>query len=326
MLDLNEISNVTEVITHAFCADGIASGMIAKDVLPNAEIRFMSHQTAALHKLPARPGQLFVDFVPPRERAQEFVDAGAIVLDHHRGSEDIVRMFGDRGIFADEEKEPGVSGALLAFRHVWKPLAEVGMKTIIRQQLIEDFATLAGIRDTWQMESPLWMAARNQTDVLHFFAQEEWIETLFGPVFHERMRLGPRLTEKFDERVKGSLKEAYWFDTHGLRFVIITGVSTTSDAMNLVRDKADVVIGFLYRLEAPFIHGSGDGAGPKLQLSIRSRGKFNCQAFATVHGGTGHERSAGCKLSVGHYAANPYAHIMAVVENHFRLGAPRRAD
>lgn len=86
---------------------------------------------------------LFCDIAPPAERAHEFLPRVPVVLDHHKGAEHLVKTF-THHVFADEKLEPGVSGAVLAYREVWKPLKPLGFTTAA------DFARLAGVCDTWQ--------------------------------------------------------------------------------------------------------------------------------------------------------------------------------
>ena len=79
-----------------------------------------------------------------------YMIAGAIVLDHHKSTKHIVLEFGENGVYADEKTEPGVSGAVLAFREVWKPIeAEAAKDTdvvSVTHEYIRNFARLAGIR------------------------------------------------------------------------------------------------------------------------------------------------------------------------------------
>ena len=104
------------------CPDGRASAIILHDAFPAAKVVFLTHDTQEYLELPAEPDQVWCDIVPPHARASEFVAAGAWVLDHHKGAKDIVAMFGERGVFADEKERPGVSGAMLAWEFVMRML------------------------------------------------------------------------------------------------------------------------------------------------------------------------------------------------------------
>lgn len=122
MLPIDKLQAIKTVVSHENCADGLASAMIIKDVLPDAKVLFFQYGSPDLAALPAEAGMIFCDFSPPANRAQEFVDAGAIVLDHHKTAKDVVALFGALGVYADEKADPGVSGAVLAYREVWLPL------------------------------------------------------------------------------------------------------------------------------------------------------------------------------------------------------------
>jgi hypothetical protein len=135
-MNVEILKNVRKLIVHGPCADGRASALILRDALPEREILHVQYSTPEHKALVPEPGVLFCDFSPwvervegqmtaaGRELAQRWVDAGAIVLDHHTGTADLVAMFGERGVFADVKTGPGVSGAMLAFREVWQPLEE----------------------------------------------------------------------------------------------------------------------------------------------------------------------------------------------------------
>ena len=166
MLDL---SNVRIAVVHTPCMDGLASAMVIQEALPQVdEVVFCSYGQQQL-ELKAEPGMLFCDFTPARERMAEFVAAGAIVLDHHVHARDIVEAFGERGRFSDD---PGVSGAVLAFLHLWNGEAFDPQ----RSQRTWDFARLVGIRDTWQKGSPDWERALELHAVLEAFPREVWLE------------------------------------------------------------------------------------------------------------------------------------------------------
>jgi len=122
-MNIDHMKNIKKLICHGpNCADGKASALILHDALPEAEIVFCNYGTPEYKALTPEPGVLFCDFSPYVEReqgpkdppmtaygralAQAWVDAGTIVLDHHKGCADLVALFGDRGVFADEKAEP----------------------------------------------------------------------------------------------------------------------------------------------------------------------------------------------------------------------------
>src|SRR5256885_13008647 len=79
-VDRNLLAAVRTIVAHDECADGTASAILLHDALPGAEVVFADYGGAAGRPV-AGPGLLFCDFSPPAARADEFVAAGAIVLD-----------------------------------------------------------------------------------------------------------------------------------------------------------------------------------------------------------------------------------------------------
>ncbi|HZL96812.1 MAG TPA: hypothetical protein VFB99_24365 [Vicinamibacterales bacterium] len=58
------LRQVTRIVTHADCADGIASAMLLHDALPEATVEFVQYNTPEWRDLAATPGMLFCDMIP----------------------------------------------------------------------------------------------------------------------------------------------------------------------------------------------------------------------------------------------------------------------
>lgn len=290
-----ELLKVRTVVSHANCPDGTVSMALVSWALDpwaldlgGSELKFIQYGQAQ-EELAATPGLLFVDMTPPRARVQEFVDAGAIVLDHHAHQRDVVEAFGERGVYSDE---PGVSGALLAFRHVVRTMMTPAISLERSKYLehAEDFAVLAGIWDTWQRQHPRWEEACIQAEALRFFPFEEVVCGLVVPTSMDRMMdTGRMLLERRNASAKRSAEDAYratiMLGDRPTRLAIFQGVDT-SDAADLLTD-ADAVVGFHYRAGAQ---------GPYCVLSMRSRGDYDVGAVCKARGGGGHKNAAGCTL------------------------------
>jgi len=291
-MDLEALAAVRTIVTHDECADGTASAILLHDALPDAEIVFAEYGAAA-DRLAARPGMLFCDFSPPAARVEEFVAARAIVLDHHRSARGVVARFGARGAFGDETADPGVSGAVLAYRHVWQALRAGAPE----QQFAEWFAAAAGARDTWQTTSPRWRDGCLQHAVLTAFDQRWWLATPLSALARDWADryawVGERLLAAERDRLERAIAAAYRFTTPGgLRGIAIDGVGHASDAAELLASQVDVVIGF----------GFGEAAGaPVMHVSLRSHAGFDCAAFAQRFGGGGHTRAAGFAIALGEH-------------------------
>jgi len=328
-----QLKAIKTVVTHENCPDGMASAILLHDVLPDAKIVFMQYQTEAHKTQVAEPGMLFADFSPHEGRVKDFVAAGALVLDHHKFARPIVDAFEGNGVFADEVTQPGVCGAVLAFRHVWQPLKSA-QYDLNRFDRIDDengikgeydalvhradtFATLAGVRDTWQNKHPDWRKACIQAEMLRFYPPDNWL-SVFNPFRYEnnswwaeRMKLGELLVEKHERSVKKSIEKSYRYTTpYGTRVVILNSLHTTSDAAEALDSEADLVAGFSFEIE---------NGTPKVIFSTRSRGNFDCGAFCKAHGGGGHTKAAGFNqpFEIGSME-NPYAAFARVLGSYER--------
>ena len=306
-ISLDKLPAVQTLVTHDSCGDGTGSALLIKDALPHVEVVFVQHGTDAFKTLQAKPGMLFCDIIPPADRADEFIAAGALVLDHHRTARSVVERFGENGIFADESKEPGVSGTMLAYQHVWKPLCEAEATPWLRGW-VEQFATLVGIRDTWQNRDPRWEAACEQNHLLFFMPNTEWLKMGLRHVATEYEHfewVGEVLARKQAKSVQKSINGGVYRSTkRGTKILIFNSKSNTSDAAEKLGREVDVIIGFGYEAE----HGEA-----KLILSCRSHADFDCAAFSRSLGGGGHTKAAGASLPLPENE-NPYQTILRLVE------------
>jgi hypothetical protein len=311
MIPVEKLESIKTVITHDACPDGLASAMIIKCVLPEVEVRFLSHDSIEHKSLEATPGMIFCDFSPIRERAKEFIDAGSIVLDHHKHQKDLVVSFGDNGVFADEIEHPGVSGALLAYQEVVLPIIRVNYFKISKAKLIliKNFATLVGIRDTWQKNSSRWNEAKELSESLMFFSREEWLK---NPIFDtkewwNRIKTGKYLVENQNQKVRKILKDAYRTNICKLNILIHQGVKSTSDVSEVV-DNVDLIFGFKYYF---------DKEGPNFQVSCRSKCEFDIGAFAKFYGGGGHTKASGFTEKIRYGTVNVYSHMLDLIIYYF---------
>lgn len=317
MITIGKLRAVKTVITHADCADGLVSAMLLKDALePGVTFRFLHHETAEHLGLVAEPGMLFADFSPPAARAHEFVDANAIVLDHHRTARGVVEAFGENGVFGDEATEPGVCGATLVHKHVWGPMRSsmLPSTSFVEIGFAQKLATLAGVRDTWQRSDPRWREACIQHHVLMFIPRERWMSvslmSIAGDWTRNLVTIGDILQEKQDQATRDVIAGAYRFTTQrGTRVVVFEGLRQASDAAEAIGADADLVVGFGFRVER-----TGDTQKPKMMLSLRSHTDFDCAAMAKAYGGGGHTRAAGFSRVLDHELAHPYELVRHIVE------------
>lgn len=324
MIDPQKLSAVTDIVTHEACPDGVATMILLLDVLPNARVHFLQYNTNEYRNFAPGPNQLWCDFSPLPERNQEFVDAGAIVLDHHKTARAVVEAYGDNGVFGDEVRDPGVCGAVLAFREVWRTLRPVHSTYSYEALAAERFSRLAGVRDTWQEQDPDWDEACIQAEVLRFMPLDHWkIARPFDESnqswWASRMQIGEVLVEKHKKRVSRTLEGAYKFTTsRGTRVQFFSGNSPiTSDAKKEIGNAADLVVGFNYV--------GIENEQAKIVFSTRSdNGGFDCGTFCKAMGGGGHTKAAGFAISFAPTSGSqdPYSLFERTLER-YEAGGPK---
>lgn len=299
--DHSTLLSLKKAVVHDSCADGTASALLLKAVLPHLDIQFVQYGTDAYRNLVAEPGMIFADFAPPPNRVQEFIDAGALVLDHHKGAKAIVDAFGDNARFGDETTQPGVCGAVLVYEHVYKPLTGGDDRA-------KEFATLAGIADTWVRESPLWEQAMVQVNTLQFYPRAfllelDFLRILNSDLWWQMLHVGKISYDQFQTRVARTIKGGYRFRSDkGTRVIIFEGLSKTSVAAEVLGDDVDLVVGWSIFAEENV---------PKVVFSTRSHTTFDCMSFCKAHGGGGHTKAAGFNQPL--CSDNPIRHFIGLL-------------
>jgi len=327
MIALDKLQAVKVIFTHDHCADGLTSAILLKDAFfgKDIPIKFLLHGTEEFKTLQPEPGMLFCDIAPPivtkefegkyviaegqHERLQGFIDAGAIILDHHKTARPIVEAFGDNGVFGDEIANPGVCGAYLAYQHVWLPFRE---QLAVQAAFAKKFAILAGIRDTWQRTDARWKEACLQHHILKFVPTERWMAktlTEIASTWNSQYAwIGDLLQEKQDRTVQKIIGQAFRFTSQaGTRVVVFEGLHMSSDVAEAIHEGADLIVAFNYSVE--------DGT-PKMLCSTRSHTHFDCSALAVSQGGGGHTKAAGFnfKMVLGEGGdTNPFDVVQGLV-------------
>lgn len=306
MITPESLAAVKTILVHGGgCPDGIASAILLHDAIPGAKVRFIQYNSPEHNGLEPEPGMLFADFTMTADRVQDFVKAGTIVLDHHKGQRGIVAAFGDNGRFGDEETEPGVCGAMLCYRHVWQPMRSIpGHVSLDDDNNAGYLARLAGVRDTWLHSSPEWAVACEQAEMLRFFPENYWLELEhpFGyknlGLWAERRALGKILVERHARSVKRAVEKSWRFKSgKGTRVMMFEGTGQTSDAADLVED-ADILIGFGFIVEENV---------QKMIFSLRSHTGWDVLGFAkSFPGGGGHSAASGFTVPISDKSSNPY--------------------
>lgn len=342
-IDIEKLRAVKKIICHGpFCADGRASAMILKQALPNAEVVFMNYSEPAHKELKPEPGLLFCDFSPytPRvkdydnptdderealaeadERIRQMVEVGAIALDHHGSQKRVLDMFGDQGVFASEDTDPGVSGASLAFREVWDPICREDLVPAAYEAyrpVVEEFAKVAAVRDTWQNKHELFTRGCEQREALTFWNIKDLLE-LDIPSWEEKLSIGPVLWANNQRGIRKFLSRGIRYTTNaGTRVFIAPGLSPTSDAAEMLDSyppdqMVDVLCGFGYVTNPT----EGGEMVVSIVFSMRSHTGYRVDQLAKANGGGGHKAAAGFSFEVNlDKDPNPYSLFKTAISAH----------
>lgn len=298
---VDQLRSIKLVISHGNnCPDGIASAMIVADAYydeDRPEIRFIDHGSDEKANLEPTPGMMFVDFSPLPEKAQAFINAGALCLDHHvKGSSVQAFVAAGLGVFGDEKTEPGVCGATLAYEHVWRPLMQDRER--YREEAepyVSELARQSGIRDTWQKQHPEWQSACEYAEALRFWPAEAFLGD-HPSEWPNKLSIGELLWSRKMKTVAKIAEKAYpWTSPKGTQVAIIQGVKWSSDVSEALG--VDLLVAY------DIAHDAGTF---KVICSTRSRGTFDCGSLALAHGGGGHTSAAGFSVPMTLDSPNPY--------------------
>lgn len=362
MIPIELLKRVSTIKVHADCHDGIASAMILKDAFRmigmSPPIEFLVHNTLE-HRAASMGEQdgfaLWCDIAPHASGLLAMVpgELRFIVLDHHKSADYITRSFGELGVFADEKLEPGVSGAMLAFREVWEQAwnesLPQGLPThtqyCVRDE-VRDFAECIGAYDTWQTVSSdmkftrgRWMAALLMSKPASYWlegADDEPQTCIHPPYFAwDEIRIGRALFEAHQNTVgQAALQRVYyevrsWTSATGLPSAEVglhvfqdraVGPRLINDVAEAVRAPrpahlaAEIIAGFAY-----VINEVNGPPGLKYSLRVLS-GDFDVSAFAKANGGGGHTRAASFtiplrnELGTGPKILDPYDEVRTLLK------------
>lgn len=322
MLQLSDLRAARRIIAHrntdGLCPDAVAAVLLLRDALGSVPVTWVNYTDVARREIRPEPGLLFIDMTPHVDRYKDgtitassmyylraLADAGTIVLDHHRGTADVVVAFGDRGVFADEVRDRGVSGAMLAFREVWSPTYHAArIRDDDKHDRALHLADLAGIRDTWLHGDPRWREACAQAAALAWWPWADLDAARLAAHLDAMIALGPTLVLRNENRARQCLASAWRGTLAGQRVIIFEGSSHDASNVADIMD-GNLVVAFHYEID--------EEQAPVMRASIRSRGSINCDALAKLHGGGGHRGAAGFTHRIDGPGSGPYASLQGMI-------------
>lgn len=354
MVSIQALLKVSTVYVHKDCGDGLAAAMIIQDAYRMAGktvvIKFVAHNTKAQDGYvtdicgdPTCEFALYCDITPSRDSVQTYgAPDNVIVLDHHLEQKDVTESF-KHHVFAHEEKEPGVSGAVLAFREVWEPINKhVGAEDFLfgnRVQFTRAFATDVGARDTGQKKNPRFMRGQWTNAMLMSKPPAYWLAprgtSEFGDpqipepyLFDAEVRQGQLLFELRQEAVQEAIKQCLVMEVDGAVLMVFqecaAGPRLTTDVAWSLQEGVGIQPkpkrGVLL---AGFSYVMSEGQ-PLLVYSLRSVDGFDVGKLAKVNGGGGHSKAGGFSVRIRREGAivnlDPYETMRERVERFILTG------
>lgn len=313
---VKRLKAVNKIIVHGGkCPDGKASAMILRQAYGDqVPIEFVNHGREKDALVP-EPGMLFCD-ISPEKNWEAFLEAGALVLDHHKGVKHICQAFVEagQGAFADEVEHPGVSGATLAYEYVFKPLMLEEIPSLmdsIDTGSVCELGRLAGVRDTWRTKHPEWLEACKRAEAVSWWPNENLLDaeaTDWASMFE----IGDVLWQKKLKTAEKVGEKAFRFTSvQGTRVALFQGMRLSSDvAEYLDHDPVgvDLIVGYDLFVEDGIL---------KQGFSTRSHTGYDCKAMAQAHGGGGHTAAAGFTVPLTmSRSPNPYKVVETVINSY----------
>lgn len=306
---IDHLKQVRIIITHADCVDGIASAIIIADAIKAKHIQLYVGSQQHL-ELEPEPGMLFCD-CSPKTKTKRFLEAGAMVFDHHESAKEITQQFVEKGLGYYGETNNGIAGAKIAYQLIWFPLMSPFIDwTISKSNNLQKLAELASIRDTWQKNNPLWEEANILGSTLRFYPFKYWMDKVSsekaGEFSKDELLVGKISYEKYLKQINKVADTAFhtiWADKK--ISVFSANGHFTSDVSELLRKRGqNITVGFSFNIENNI---------PKVCYSVRSDESFDCAQFCKHFGGGGHIRAAGFSVPVYAIDQNPFGLIIKLL-------------
>lgn len=299
MFDINKLKKVNHVITHAKCADGLASALLIQDVL-NIKVTYLDHYSPLWETMVPTEGMLCCDIIPPKHRIKDFFDKEILMIDHHKYNRNILKDYKHK-VFVDDV--PGVAATNLVYDNVFLPLSQ---RDEVEKELISVFQRNIGVRDTWMDDSIYWEEAMVMSPVLRFFPESYWEGHVPYLLPHE-IDIGRILLSKTNNALNNLNFKKTVFKGYKICYIIVDSDDSIGDAsfsdcadVLMKRDGFDLVLGFVHML---------NGEQEFLKVHLRSK-SIDTSIIATAFEGGGHKKASGFRLAI-----SPHCGHLNILQN-----------
>lgn len=268
------------IIYHANCSDGTMAAAVVSAAARRDGHDVTYHAAQYGNPAPELPSDaevFIVDFSYPTTELAALADSvkHVVLLDHHKTAIDKLQDWQPRAnveMWLDDT----MSGAMLA----WKWFnGEAEAPLAVRW--VQD-------RDLWQWQLPGSRSFSFGSRVLPTDDPQKWEQLLNSAVADEFCRIGGHISEYYDEAMAKELVNAVPISINGHHGLAVnTAPMFSSDIGGALAERTGT-FGCVWRV----------GQDGRVHVSLRSRGEFNVRALAEAYGGGGHDRAAGCTVSL----------------------------
>jgi hypothetical protein len=278
------IEKTKRLYFHSYCPDGIMGRNLLLKYVPfeNMDNADFLYPVTAYKKISVTENSLFVDTCPPADQLEDFLKAGAKILDHHVSRladlAPYIEKYPNQILFGLNSK--GESGAVLAY--------EVALQFSWISSDDTSAAELAGIADCFLSDDPRFEESRSQSLYLNLLGN-----SYYGiPTPHDR-QLASIMFKTDQLRTLNRKKNCILKTINGFNVAFYNGDSSISDLAEMLRlDGMDLIVG--WELRNITLDGKTEIG---LSVSLRSNDKISAGYIAsTFKGGGGHDRAAGFRL------------------------------
>lgn len=303
----NLINNILEAKTvyyHSGCPDGIIAREFIFRLLTdglNVPCRAVFEPYFPGNKLDVTNNCVFVDSSPIQDQYEDFLKAGAVILDHHitnkpNNYDDLDKQYPDQLLFGlNANNESGTQLAFECLEFHFKSKGYINFTLNVERHI----ANLIAIGDCWDSQNPLFERARFFGQYIGLYGNEYDKGIPSQNFIEQTIEYGNIRKRQFDRQVKKVIikQSPMIVPEKVLKIAFMNTHDGMSDVSELLRtdQNVDLIVGWI--IQRILIDGVPTDV---ISYSTRSNDKFDCSKFAkycNIRGG-GHPKAAGFTIKL----------------------------
>lgn len=315
---LDRIFNAERVYFHSNCPDGIMARNILKYLFDevasaaaqNSQYGGFYYPASPSNELPLIKNAIFIDMAPIASQFEDFLKAGAVILDHHESNRYLFDQYKEQypeqlvfGENADHE-----SGAMLAYKVLATYFDDSRFYTyIIEAKKAADYISIS---DCWHKQDPRFESGRA---LAHFITlQGNDYNNLADPEIMDMAELIYTNKKKEDTKIAKKAEKVFITTKDGQKIkVCFLNRENVSDVSEILRNDygVNLVVGWQ---KDTYINKKDESKINKIiKFSLRSDDSVNCRKIAELLGGGGHDRAAGFSIPDSSIVLSPIMELFS---------------